>query len=194
MKKIWYLLFLVLVSAAVLTGCASSADNSLATPTPSATGLVDGMLPGLTATNAPNNSGIATSQPMVTGAPANNGAANTGIQTPQDARKAAQDMEEAIERLSEVKEAHVIALGDTALVGLEFGPEYQGQVDDRMKKMVLARVQTVDKSIRSVAVTADVKWMQDIQAMGEALGSATGLDDVRAQMEELVKQITPYSE
>ena len=102
-----------------------------------------------------------------------------GIQTLEDARKAAQAMAEAVERLSEVDEASVIALGDTALVGLKFGSEYKGQVDDRMKKMVLARVQTVDKSIQSVAVTSDVKWLQDIQAMGQALGSATGLDDVR---------------
>ena len=54
--------------------------------------------------------------------------------------------------------------------------------------------ETVDKSIKSVAVTSDVKWLQDIQAMGQALGSATGLDDVRRQMDDLVRQITPYAE
>ena len=194
MKKIWFLLFLTAVAALALTGCASSADSALATPTPGAPGMNQGLLPGLGATNNPG--ATATNQPSVPMNPIISTPDNSavGIQTLEDARKAAQAMAEAVERLSEVDEASVIALGDTALVGLKFGSEYKGQVDDRMKKMVLARVQTVDKSIQSVAVTSDVKWLQDIQAMGQALGSATGLDDVRRQMDDLVRQITPYTE
>ena len=124
----------------------------------------------------------------------NNGTEASPGGTLADARKTSQQMAEAVERLSEVDEAYVIALGDTALGGLEFGPEYQGRADDRIKKMVLARVQTVDKTVKSVAVTDDVKWMQDIQALAEALGGTAGMETIQAQMDDLVRQITAYTE
>ena len=184
-KKLWLLILMALLAAVALTGCISRA-SSLATPTPGVNGAQNNMLPDLTATGTP-----ATNQPMNTGMP-ENGAA--GIRTPEDARNASQKMAEAVERLSEVDEAYVLALGDTALVGLKFGPEYQGKADDRIKKMVLTRVQMVDKSIRSVAVTDDVKWLQDIQALTETLGSAVSLDTLKTQMDDLVKQIKVYTE
>ena len=194
MKKIGYLLLLTALAAVFLSGCASSAD-SLATPTPGATGMGQGLFPGM-ATGTPGTA--STSQPGATGMPGtgmtNNGTEAAPGGTRADARKTSQQMAEAVERLSEVDEAYVIALGDTALVGLEFGPEYQGRADDRIKKMVLARVQTVDKTVKSVAVTDDVKWMQDIQALAEALGGTAGMETIQAQMDDLVRQITVYTE
>ncbi len=188
MKKLWLLLPLTLLAAILLTGCASSAD-SLATPTPGNNGAQNNLLPNLTATGTPGPS--ITTQPAATGTPDNG---NSSAQNPEDVRDASKKMADAVERLSEVDDAYVLALGDTALVGLKFAPEYQGKADDRIKKMVLARVQTVDKTVRSVAVTDDVKWLQDIQALTETLGSALNLDTLKAQMDDLVKQITVYTE
>ena len=191
MKKLWLLLPLTILAAAMLTGCVSSAD-ALATPTPKANGGQNNLFPGLTTTGTPGPA--ATNRPSAAGTPDNGGDGAAGIQTPEDARKASKAMAEAVERLSEVDEAYVLALGDTALVGLKFGPEYQGKADDRIKKMVLARVQTVDKTVRSVAVTDDVKWMQEIQALTETLGSAVQLDTLKTQMDDLVNQIKVYTE
>ncbi len=187
MKKLFPILLLTILGSLLLTGCASNA-GALATPTPRANGAQNGMMPSLTATKSPAMD--ATDRPAATGMPSG----NVGVQTPEDARNASQSMEEAIERLSEVSEASVIALGDTALVGVKFGPEYQGKADDRIKKMVLARAQTVDKTIRSVAVTDDVKLIQDIQALTETLGSALSLEPLQSQVNDLVRQITVYTE
>ena len=191
MKKLWLLLLLTLLASILLTGCASSAD-SLSTPTPGNTGAQNNLIPNLTATGTPGPS--VTNLPSATGMPdnGNNGAAT--VQRPEDVRDASKKMADAIERLSEVDDAYVVALGDTALVGLEFAPEYQGKVDDRIKKMVLTRAQTVDKTIRSVAVTDDVKWVQDIEALADTLKNSTNLDALKAQMDDLVKQITVYTE
>ena len=188
MKKLWLLLLLTVLAAILLTGCASNAD-SLATPTPGNSGAQNNLIPNLTATGTPGPS--ITSYPSAIGTPGNG---NNSAQNPEDIRDASKKMAEAVERLSEVDDAYVLALGDTALVGLKFTPEYQGKADERIKKMVLARVQTVDKTVRSVAVTDDVKWLQDIQALTETLGSALNLDTLKAQMDDLVKQITVYTE
>ena len=191
MKKLCLLLLMTLLAAVLLTGCASSA-GSLATPTPGNNGAQNNLIPSLMTTGTPGPS--VTSRPSATGMPDNGNSGAAGVQNPEDVRDASRKMADAVERLSEVDDAYVLALGDTALVGLKFTPEYQGKADDRIKKMVLARVQTVDKSVRSVAVTDDVKWLQDIQALTETLGSALHLDTLKAQMDDLVKQITVYTE
>jgi hypothetical protein len=101
-------------------------------------------------------------------------------------------MEEAVERLSEVDDAYVITLGDTALVGLEYESQYQGGTDDRLKKMVLTRLQAVDKNIAKVAVTNDEPMVTSIEALTEAMKSASSLEEVNRRAEEILKQLTVY--
>lgn len=182
MKKTLLILMLTLLSAMLLTGCASNADT-LASPTPGATNMLDNLLPGTgTATESPMTDN-ATMQPDGTAAPA---------ATIEDTRKTVQAMEEAVEKLSEVEDAYVITLGDTAIVGLEFENQYQGGTDDRLKKMVLARLQTVDKNIARIAVTDDEPLVTTVQALTEALKSASSLEDVNKRAEEVLKQLTVY--
>ena len=184
MKKIWLMMLLAALAAAVLTGCASSADT-LSTPTPGATGMPDNMLPGMNGATAGTE---ASPEPMASGMPTG------GIRTLDEAKKASHDMEEAIEKLSEVDEAYVVAVGDTALVGLKFTSQYQGEVDDRLKKMVLTRVQTVDKTVERVAVTSNEALAESVHALAKTLKAASSLDDVNGKMEELLRQITVYTE
>ncbi|MBE5782017.1 MAG: hypothetical protein E7329_01725 [Clostridiales bacterium] len=188
LKKTWTLLLLLTVAAALLTGCASNADT-LASPTPGATQMLpqaspnatDGMMNGPANSIAPD----ASSAPTL-------GAG--GITTLEDAKKASEEMEDALEKLTEVDDTHVVATGKNALVGLEFTAQYQGEVDDRLKKMVLSRVQTVDKTVTGVAVTADEKLVEEIDALAETLESATSLDAVATQADDLMNQISIYTE
>ncbi len=183
MKKTLLFLMLTLLSAALLTGCASNADT-LASPTPGATNMLDNLMPGTgTATESPAMTDNATVQPDGTAAPA---------ATIEDTRKNVQAMEEAVEKLSEVDDAYVITVGDTALVGLAFENQYQGGTDDRLKKMVLSRLQTVDKNITKAAVTSDEPLVTSIEALSEALKSASSLDDVNTRAEEMIRQLTVY--
>lgn len=183
MKKTLQFLMLTLLSAVMLTGCASSADT-LASPTPGATNMLDNLMPGTgMATESPAMTDNATMQPDGTMAP---------TATIEDTRKNVQAMEEAVERLSEVDDAYVFTVGDTALVGLELEKQYQGGTDDRLKKMVLARLQTVDKNIAKVAVTSDEPLVTGIEALTETLKSASSLEDVNKRAEEMLKQLTVY--
>ena len=175
MKKIWLYLLLAVLAGVLLTGCAGNADTQ-PSPTPGASAN-PGILNPVQSTAAPEAS-----------------AAPSGIRTVEDARKAAEEMEDAIERLSEVDEADVALAGDTALVGLKLTGQYQGQVDDRLKKMVLARVQTVEKSITKVAVTDNAALRSAIDALDEAAKGMSALQDMNDKAEEILKQLTVYSE
>ena len=117
MKKLWLLLLLASLAAILLTGCASSA-GSLSTPTPGNSGAQNNLIPNLTATGTPGPS--VTNLPSATGIPENGNNGAAAVQRPEDVRDASKKMADAIERLSEVDDAYVLALGDTALVGLEF--------------------------------------------------------------------------
>ncbi len=183
MKKIR--LFLLLLAAALLSGCASNADNAQPSPRPNATGIIESILPG--ATDRANTSPMpgATDDPTMPGA---------GIETVQDAQTRSQAMEEAVEKLSEVEDAWVVATGHTALVGVQFTKQYQGQADERMKKMILARVQTVEKGVTGVAVTADEALVKRIMTLSESLRTASDLNTINSQAAELAKEITVYTE
>ena len=188
MKKA--LLFLMLAAAAVmlLTGCASNADT-LPSPTPGTNSVtIQPLLPDTNGNNGMNMS--ATAMPAGTAQPLNNG--NT--MTVESAQQAAQNMKEAVMKLSEVDEAWVVPMNDTALVGVKFSSQYQGGVDDRLKKMVLTRVQSVDKAVTKVAVTDSAALVTSIRALAETLKGASSLDDVNTKTEEMLKQLTVYSE
>ena len=81
-----------------------------------------------------------------------------------------------------------------AMVALQTDSQYQGGVDERMKKMVLSRVQTVEKAVTGVAVTADEAQVKEIQALAETLDGASALEDVKSQAQKLIDQITVYQE
>ncbi|MBR5110971.1 MAG: YhcN/YlaJ family sporulation lipoprotein [Clostridia bacterium] len=187
MKKIILLLLLAMAGAMLLTGCASNADT-LPSPTPgTGNNMLSPLTPAATGSieNPIQNPGT-TTMPESTAQPLGN--------TVEGAQKAAQAMKEAVVKLSEVDEAWAVPMGDTALVGVKFNTQYQGGADDRLKKMVLARVQSVDKAITKVAVTDNAALVTGIQTLAETLKGASSLDDVNTKAEDMLKQLTVYSE
>ena len=192
MKKTLLILMLTLAAALLLTGCASSADT-LPSPTPgTGNGMIQPLVPDMNGSN--NGTGMTpgqmTATPAGTAEPLNNG--NTV--TVENAQQAAQAMKEAVMKLSEVDEAWVVPMGDTALVGVRFDSQYQGGADDRLKKMVLTRVQSVDKAFTKVAVTDNAALVTGIQALADTLKGASSLDEVNTKAEDMLKQLTVYSE
>ncbi|MBR6186222.1 MAG: YhcN/YlaJ family sporulation lipoprotein [Clostridia bacterium] len=177
-SKLWILLLLGLSAALALTGCASGAATQ-ASPTPAVSPSAD----PLNFTANPDGAFMGTAEP---------GAGLSGGMTLEETKKAAEDMEDAVEKLSEISEAYVVPLGDTALVGVQFAREYQGQVDDRLKKMVLARLQTVDKAVTGVAVTDNAALVTGIEALSKAMEGASSLNDVNDKAEEILKQLTVF--
>lgn len=190
MKKVLLFLMLAAAAALLLTGCASNADT-LPSPTPGTNNVtIQPLLPDMNGNNGMGMNAGATAMPSGTAQPMNNG--NTP--TVEGAQQAAQAMKEAVMKLSEVDEAWAVPMGDTALVGVKFSTQYQGGADDRLKKMVLTRVQSVDKAVTKVAVTDNAALVTGIQALAETLKGASSLDDVNTKAEDMLKQLTVYSE
>ncbi len=188
LKKIWLFLLLTAAAALVLTGCAGSADT-LATPTPGAVNPTADPMFGMNPTVSPGMGESATANPENSASPSAN-----GQMTAESAKKASEDMEDAIEKLSEVDEAYVVPLDKTALVGLKFTGQYKGELDDRLKKMILTRVQTVDKEITSLAATDNAALVASIKALTDLLDGASSLTDVNGKAEEVLRQLTVFKE
>lgn len=186
MKKIWLIPILCLSLALLLSGCASNADT-MASPSPSAS-------PMTSPSYEPTTSPMATENPagQTDGTNMTSAAAGGGITTLEDAKKKSEDMEDAIEKLTEVDEAYVVAVGNVALVAVDFGAQYQGALDERLQKMILTRVQGVDKGITSIAVATDEANTQAVKELSEALEDASSLSTITAQAEALAKKLTTY--
>ena len=196
MKKHWMLMALLMLTAALLTGCASNADM-LATPTPGAMPTQPMVSPSVTEGLDTRPDLMPDVMPDLMPSASPDGSAAPalgagGVTTLEDARRVSEQAEDALDKLSEVDDAFVVITGSTALVGLEFNSQYQGGVDERLKQMVLSRIQTVHKSITGVAVTDDAQLVQQIEALSDSLEEATSLSAVATQAEELIRQITVY--
>ncbi len=71
-----------------------------------------------------------------------------------DWNSGSQNVEAAIEQLSEVENARVAIAGNTALVGVTFDNAYRGDMTERIRDMIAGVVKKADPSIERVAVTA----------------------------------------
>lgn len=178
-------MLLLALAAAVLAGCASNADT-LASPSPAVSAMPSA---SPDATNS-----LASPQPDASGNPGSVMPGMDGITSLEDAQKKSEEMEDAIGKLSEVDDAYVVAIDTRALVGVKYNSQYQGQTDDRMKKMILARIQTVDKAVTGVAVSSEEDQVKKIQSLAENLDSATSLSAISSQAEDLMNQITVFTE
>lgn len=187
MKKIGFLGLLLLAAALLLAGCAGNA-GTLASPTPGTHTAMPSASPG-----AENTPMLTTDMPILSDLQ-EGAAAIMGLTSLQDVQTASEEMEDAVEQLSEVDDAYVIAYEDTALVGLEMNSQYQGSVDERLQKMVLGRVQTIEKSITGVVVTDDAEKVRKIELLAEQLDDATSLTDITARLEEIKMDMPVYRE
>ncbi|MBQ6951200.1 MAG: YhcN/YlaJ family sporulation lipoprotein [Clostridia bacterium] len=192
MKKIGYFGCLLLVAALTLTGCAGNADT-LSSPTPGNSTMMPSTSPGTENNTSPNNSALTTQMPILSDMQ-EGVSAMMGLTSLKDVQTASEEMEDAVEQLSEVDDAYVIAYEDKALVGLQMNDQYQGGVDERLEKMVLGRVQTIEKSITGVYVTDDAAKVQEIEKLTEQLDNAQDLSQVTAAMESMLTDMTVYQE
>ena len=151
------------------------------------------MLDNMLGVNSPSPAG--TIQPDGgTGADDASSGLSSGITSLEDAKKMSEEMEDAVEKLSEVDDAYVVAVGENALVGVKLNDQYQGKADERLNKMILTRVQTVNKAVTGVAVTEDAARVKEIEALSKTLDEASSLDSTAKQAEDMMKQITVYRE
>ena len=202
MKKRMLLLLGVAAASVALTGCSMKQSGTTATAAP----IVTNSPMPVNTTQAPMNTALApetspASEDLgmnsgMNAANATTGATNgmmdntaTGM-TPAQADRLAEQIEEAVERLSEVDDAEAVVSNDRVLVAVEFDDQYNAGLDDRMKQMITDAVQKVDDGLKEIEITDDSTLYGQIKGLGERLAKATGLDELANDFGDLWNRIT----
>ena len=171
------------------SGC-SSKEEPMTTTSPSASPTVtmnptdtpgealDDMLPDMTIPGDEPLTPTASEQP-----------AAQGVTSVSDARKAIEDIEEELERLSEVDEAQVVIAGNDAAVALEFDSQYQGGVDDRLREIIKERIGSVISGVNNIAITADATLRDQLETLGDRLEGAADMADIQNELNAIINKI-----
>ena len=112
-----------------------------------------------------------------------------GVTTVSDARKAIDDIEDELERLSEVDDAQVVIAGNDAAVALEFDSQYQGGIDDRLREIVKERIGNVISGVNNIAITTDKALMEQLEALGDRLEGAADMADIQNELNAIINKI-----
>lgn len=107
-----------------------------------------------------------------------------------DWTKGAQQIEENVNKISEISDSRVVVNGTTALVGVRFAPAYQGEVTERIREMVAAEVMKADPNIQTVAVTAEEDDVEDIYEIANEIRTGNPIEQLATKIEEIVRNAT----
>ena len=110
--------------------------------------------------------------------------------TPAQAGRLADQIEEAVERISEIDDAEVVVSDERVLVAVEFDDQYSTGLDERMKQMITEAVQKVDDKLTDVEITDDSTLYGQVKGLGERLAKATGLDELADDFGDLWNRMT----
>lgn len=184
MKKV--IIFTLCVSAALLlAGCTTNAD-----PLPSGSPLMPSTSP-MTSPGGTNMPGATTlpdaAKDMLTDTVVK-------IMGTDDALKASQQIRDAVTKLTEVDTAVCVAAGDKAAVGVAYDASYQGQMDDRLRGMVYARVKAIHPGLTTVYVTDDPAVSNEIASLYQMLQSGSSYATVESSLNTLTANMEPYKE
>lgn len=119
-------------------------------------------------------------------APASSG----GVTTVSEAKRIAEEVEDELEKLSEVKDAQVVIAGNEAGVALAFDSQYQGGLDDRMKTMVKERIDSIVSGVTKIGITEDTELMDELETLGDKLDGAADMTQVKNELNAIVNKIT----
>ncbi len=196
--------------ALMLTGCksgngmtsATSEPTSTASPSasPSATGGLPGVMDDMGVTDGTGTTDTMDGANGTGGTNGMNGGdgvmpgstmipESTGVTSMDKARRVIEQIEEELERLSEVDDAEVVIAGNKAAVGLEFDDQYRGGIDDRLRGIVKERIDSVISGISTIAVTADEGVMDAIESLGERLGTMSDMTALQSDLDAIIRKI-----
>ncbi len=190
--------------AATLGGCTSGPDMTSATDHPTGTPVrtpdVTAVIPGQNDSlmdGVGENNGMTDGNSLMdgmTGAPESTVIPeSTGVTSMDKARRVIEQIEDELERLSEVEDAEVVIAGSKAAVGLEFDDQYKAGLDDRLRKIVKERVDGVIGGISTVAITADETIMDAIESLGDRLDTMSDMNALQSDLDAIIKKINGLS-
>ena len=166
-RKGFLLMACALAAALALAGCMNAADR----------------LPGNNGANdnaAPQPTEGASVMPQATSA----------VQNAYDWITGRTAVEEKINLLSEIETSRVVTTGNTALVGVTFAKEYQGEMTQRIQNLIAGVVKEADPNIQVVAVTSEKEDVDSIFSIADQLGGGALDPDAESRVDTIVRNVT----
>lgn len=181
-----------LMLCVMLSGCTSASDMTTATQQPTSTATataspdvttgLPGTTNGMDGMNGDNGTdGVLPSSTVIP--------ESTGVTSMDKARRVIEQIEDELERLSEVEDAEVVIAGNKAAVGLKFDDQYRAGLDDRLRKIVKERIDGVISGISTVAITADEGVTAAIESLGERLDTMSDMTALQSDLDAIIKKI-----
>lgn len=113
----------------------------------------------------------------------------TGVTSMDKAKRVIEQIEDELERLSEIEDAEVVIAGNKAAVGVEFDDQYQAGLDDRLRKIIKERVDGVIGGISTVAITSDEGIRDAIESLGERLDTMSDMAALQSDLDAIIRKI-----
>lgn len=184
MKRMLLTAAAVGMAALLLTGCASKSGNLVTNP--SSTMQINDAVNTLPPEGTDNMMPDVSMEPVIPG-----NASGMGVTSVDAARRVVEQIEDELERLSEVTDAQVMAAGDTAVVALRFDNQYRAGVDERMRRMVEERIKGIVAGVDRVYVTEETEHFNAINDLGDRLEMATDLAEIRQELNRMISLLNP---
>ncbi len=166
---------LLLVCFAMIAALSACASNAAVTPTPTPISPIMTPLPGVT--------GMGTTGPT----PTDN--VPTAAMTVAESTALSKKANDAAVKISEIDSCVTAIIGDTCVAGVTFTEQYQGQMTDRIRDMVTARIQSVAPVVERVAVTTDPEIAAQISSVAEKIAKASTLGDLTGELDGVISRI-----
>jgi len=100
------------------------------------------------------------------------------------------EVENKINLLSEIESSRIVTTGRTALVGVTFASQYQGEMTQRIQNLIAGIVEEADPNIQVVAVTSEKEDVDKINAIADRLGGGALDADAESQIDTIVRNVT----
>ena len=182
LKRMFFVLALVLVIGVTATGCMNQGGNGM---------LLDNMGDSSNGrVSQPSPSPNYMPQGAADGQTSGNQSASNDNGSGFDWTKSAAQVEARLKQISEIDDARVVVTGNTALVGVHFDRAYQGEMTERIREMVAAEVMAADPQITTVAVTASEDDVNSIFDLSERTQLGRDMDTLKEDIEEIVRNAT----
>lgn len=190
MKKI--LIPVLCAAGLLLAGCAAENNPVTVSPSASPTGT-----PTTSPSASPMNTGMPDVQLPVTspGTMADGVISGTGMATAAGVTSAAQgkrvndEIEDELEKLSEVTDAQVVVAGKRAAVALEFDRQYQGGIDERIRTMVKERIGSVVTGVTEISITDDNALYERLESLGDRFDGDVDLSEIETELKNIITGI-----
>lgn len=96
---------------------------------------------------------------------------------------------DAATRISEINSCVTAIIGDTCIAGVQFDPQYKGDLTDRIRDMVAARIQSAAPTVDRIAITSDPQIAMEISSMAEKIGKSNQLGELTSELNTLIGKV-----